>query len=343
MSMSDDQQAANLEAWLASQIADDAGPNNDHAGEPLAGDAQTPVGGDTGSVPPAGLPIPPPPISYQVGHVRVPEADASRVAQIYTFLRNNPDRTADIDRLLSGQPLPLSPPPWRGEPVAPVSFAPVPPPPYAPSPAYPPNTYYPPSSQYVTPSPPQSLDLEDPNIRYLYDRNRAIEAQLQQQIQSQQQREVDERARLGAENDRLARQQRDQMVTQAVQNGARNFAAAHQELNEGQLQQIAVFVSQTNLARGLAETMPWDQAVEEAMELATPRVLTNPGYTQHTPLDTQRQRTLTALSGSTGSAGAQEGSGQPAPAQDPLARKTIGDNEFRDQAIRMLQGTGRTN
>lgn len=342
--MTPDQEAAataNLDQWAARQ-RDEAIREFNAAHDPtLAGGPGSPVGGDSGSQPPAGSPTPDPqgipiPVEYQVAHVRVPEADAPRLAQVYTFMRNHPERAADLDALLSGQ----SPQPaWRSpEPVAPPPQY-IPPTvggmPYVPS--------YAPSPAGYLPPPPMgtpALDMEDPNIRYLAERQRQLEAEVARARQSADEQRRQWETQQAQERDRVSKQTREQMLQAAVQQGAQRFATSHPELDQGQLQQIAVFVAQTNLARGLAERMPWDQAVAEAMELAAPRVLQTPGAVTQTPADVQRQRTLTALSGSTGSAGGRTEQ-PPPPAQNPLQRRELGSNDFRTEAIRMLNAAGR--
>ena len=334
-----------LDAWVARE-AERARQEFDasHQPPPPAGDdlaggqaAQPPVGGDIGS------PQPPPagPVEYQVAHVRIPESDADRVARIYTFMRNNPERAGELEQLLVSPP---PPPAWQQPtpPAAPPAFT-LPPqlPAYQPPPT---QTYYPP--QFVPPAStypalPAGLDLEDPTVKFLLERDRTMQAQLEQTRLQYAQMQEDANRRAAETQADQARQLRQQMILTEVTRGSERFKAAHPEINPAQHDMIQAAVVQTNIMDGLSKKMPWDQATEEAMELVAPRVLQMGPGAAHTPTDAARQRTLTALSGSTGSVGSRGVEQPPAPRPGPkLERQEIDGDQYRQAALTMVRRSG---
>jgi hypothetical protein len=346
------QTSEGLDSWVQQQISDAEREFAAQHDPNLAGGRDPSVGGDgTGSQPPPASPPlpdpnqPPPAVEYQVGHVRVPEQDAPRVAQLYTWLRNNPDRVEELDEFLTGRQV-RQPPPWQQPPTPPPYVPPTAQPGYVPPqtttlPTPPLPGYAPtPLPQYIPPATPTGLDLEDPNIRYLYEQNRTLLAQQEAARRQFEEYQQQQRQLMEQERTEQAKRVRDQMVLDAVNTGAQRFMSKHPELDDAQFAQISSFVAQTNLVRGLSERMPYDQAVEEAMELATPRVLTARAPATKTAADAQRQGALTALSGSTGSPGTRSDGTPPPNPNNRLQRKEVSADDLMRDALAMIERTG---
>ena len=283
--------------------------------------------------PAAQAPVPPspaPPREYQLGAIAVPEQDADTVASIYTFLRNNPHRADEVKNLMQSPP---PPPMWAAPPPPPTSTFQQP--------------YTPPPAVSYTPAPgvpgvPPGLDLDDPTIRYMYDRQQALEARLAQADQATQQytAQQNEQAARAAQQQQLAAQQ--ELIKTNVESGIARFRAAHPDISDDDIGYATTEAARLNLVRGLGEVMPYDQAVARALELAHSArgSLAPPDPSAKTPANAKRQASLTSLSG-----GPAPSRTESAPAlSSTQPRRNDGgpvlDDADREAALKMIQASG---
>jgi len=294
---------------------------------PIAGVEQEPVLATSETAPPA-PDLPPPPVEYQLGHITVPEADAPTVASIYTFLRNNPNRAAELQHLISSPP---PPPVWNQEPTPP-------PPPVTqyipPQPQYQPPQIQAPQIPGVPSAPPPNLEFADETVRYVYDRQQLLEqqnAQLQQAQYAWNQQQAQNAQRQAAETAAAATRA---MVEQNVQAGVARFKSAHPDISEADFQSALSDAASLNLVAGLKDQMPYDQAVERALELTyAQRVSTSSPTSTKPPDNARRQQTLTSLSGSSGAA-------SPRSETLPKDPRLMSDAETKSEALRLIQASG---
>jgi hypothetical protein len=278
-------------------------------------------------------PVASPPVSpaeYELGAVRVPAEDAASLAALYTMIRNDPDRGAQILAIIEGRTpsAPMAPAPtpvWQQQLVATPQAVPTPV--WQQQPVATPQPVQP----SVSIVPPEVIETMDPATRFMYDRLNAVQQQQEQLLamQRQQQEAVAQQQRLEVQRQRIARDSA---------NGIARFRRQHPEISDDQFATINQHAQQLGILGGLLQQLPGDQAVARSFELARLDLgssLTGAPQADSLPADARRQRTLTALAG--GSAGSVSRQEPPTPvdtASDPNLSRA------KAAAVEMLKQQG---
>lgn len=259
---------------------------------------------------------------YQLGNIFVEEGDAATVAQVYTFLRNNPHRAAEVIALMQS---PAPAPAWQT--ASPQIL--------------------PPAAPVIgVPGPPLGLDLDDPSTRALWERQQAQDAQIAQLLAAQnaQAQQAQAIAAQAQEND--AQAARNAQIETDVQAGIARFKAAHADISDEDFGAINSEAAALNVVPGLATRMPWDQAITQALELVfARRLLHQPAPAATTAASATRKATLTALGSPSSGGGAVAATAPPAPgaraAGAPFAGGRFSTRQFdRSAALALIEQSG---
>jgi len=301
--------------WAEIQANLDSHYTDLYGSDPASNSTPAPAG-QAGNEPVAGIgnqqPVPPaPPDEYELGAVKVPANDAGSLAALYTLIRNDPVKGQAILDIVEGRSPAAQPQPpvWQQQPTPPP----------------------PPPTQGVQIVPPEVIETMDPATRYLYDQQQRIAAQNQTILATLTQQQEAERRRqeLEATNARVSRD------TQA---GIARFRQSHPEITDDQFATINAHTQRLGVIGGLLQQLPGDQAVAKAFELARldlGSTLTGVPPTPTIPADVTRQRTLTALAGSSsGSVPRNEPTAPVDTAPDPSLTRA------KKAAVEMLKAQG---
>jgi hypothetical protein len=268
---------------------------------------------------------PPASTGYQLGDIFVEEGDAPTIAQIYTFLRNNPHRAAEMIAVMQTPP---PAPAWQ----APVAVQPV-------TPVVP---------VVGIPGPPPGLDLDDPSTRALWDRQQAQDAQIAQLLAAQA-AQTAQTAQVSEQNRAQdARTAETALIEQNVQAGIGRFKALHPDISDEDFGAINNEAAALNVVPGLATRMPWDQAITQALELVYARRALQQGVSPTTtPANATRKATLTALGSPSSGGGAAAAGATPPPspggraAGSPFAGGRTSQRPFdRTAALALIEQSG---
>ena len=271
-----DQEWSEIQSNLDSHYRDLYGSDPGQTGAPVPAEG-------IGNQPPVPVPVF---NEYDLGAVKVPVEDAPGLSALYTFIRNNPDKSDAIMAIIEGrtpQP-PVAPPIWQQQPTSQPVFQPAVQGGWQ-------GGMPQPSVQIV---PPEVIDSMDPATRYMFDRMQQMEASQQSLLQAAEQSRQ-------AEAQRQATAALNARVQQDTIRGVARFKAAHPELTDDQMATINTHYQQLGIIGGLLNQLPGDQAVAKALELARLDLgssLTGSPLTPTVNADVTRQRTLTSLAGS---------------------------------------------
>ena len=237
---------------------------------------------------------------YQLGNVFVEEGDAPTLAQVYTFLRNNPSRAAEVIAIMQTPP---PAPAWQtGAPVLPAAPVMVPTP----------TAVLPVAPVVGVPAPPPGLDLDDPSTRALWERQQQQDAVIAQLLARDAQAQQQAAASTEAQRIADAKASETAMIETNVQAGIARFKSSHPDISDEDFGAINSEAAALNVVPGLATRMPWDQAITQALELVyARRSLQQPPATATTAANATRKATLTALGSPASGGGVAAATGAP--------------------------------